>query len=152
VHRISRPREKTSLRGPVAENCEIKQAESRRCNSAEGKKNMTSNPVATLIIILSLAAAPALMVVVGAILAGPALWRAAMPATAVAREALIEGQVMEIDASAGKVTLKHGPIEKLGMEQGMTMVFMAQDSAMLEAIKAGDRVEFDADQINGQFT
>ena len=113
---------------------------------------MTSNPVATLIIILSLAAAPALMVVVGAILAGPALWRAAMPATAVAREALIEGQVMEIDASAGKVTLKHGPIEKLGMEQGMTMVFMAQDSAMLEAIKAGDRVEFDADQINGQFT
>jgi len=38
------------------------------------------------------------------------------------------------------------------MEQGMTMVFMAQDSAMLEAIKAGDRVEFDADQINGQFT
>ena len=113
---------------------------------------MSSNPVATLIIILSLAAAPALMVVVGAILAGPALWRAAMPATAVAREALIEGQVMEIDASAGKVTLKHGPIEKLGMEQGMTMVFMAQDSAMLEAIKAGDRVEFDADQINGQFT
>ena len=113
---------------------------------------MTSNPVATLIIILSLAAAPALMVVVGAILAGPALWRAAMPATAVAREALIEGQVMEIDASAGKVTLKHGPIEKLGMEQGMTMVFMAQDSAMLEAIKAGDRVEFDADQIDGEFT
>ena len=113
---------------------------------------MTSNPVATLIIILSLAAAPALMVVVGAILAGPALWRAAMPATAVAREALIEGQVMEIDASAGKITLKHGPIEKLGMEQGMTMVFKAQDSAMLESVKAGDRVEFDADQINGQFT
>ena len=124
----------------------------RQCTSTEGKKIMESNPVATLIIILSLAAAPALMVVVGAILAGPALWRAAMPATAVAREALIEGQVMEIDASAGKVTLKHGPIEKLGMEQGMTMVFMAQDSAMLEAIKAGDRVEFDADQINGQFT
>jgi Cu/Ag efflux protein CusF len=113
---------------------------------------MTSNPVATLIIILSLAAAPALMVVVGAILAGPALWRAAMPATAVAREALIEGRVMEIDASAGKITLKHGPIGKLGMEQGMTMVFKAQDSAMLEAVKAGDRVEFDADQINGQFT
>ena len=113
---------------------------------------MKSNPVATLIIILSLAAAPALMVVVGAILAGPALWRAAMPATAVAQEALIEGQVMKVDQSAGKITLKHGPIEKLGMDQGMTMVFKAQDSAMLEAIKAGDRVEFDADQINGQFT
>src|SRR5580704_12833203 len=116
---------------------------------------MTSNPVATLIIILSLAAAPALMVVVGTIAilaAGPALWRAAMPTAAVAQEALIEGQVMKIDASAGKITLKHGPIKKLGMEHGMTMVFKAQDPAMLKAVKAGDKVKFDADQVNGQFT
>jgi Cu(I)/Ag(I) efflux system protein CusF len=116
---------------------------------------MTSNPVATLIIILSLAAAPALMVVVGTIAilaAGPALWRAAMPAAAIAQEALIEGQVMKIDASAGKITLKHGPIKKLGMDQGMTMVFKAQDPAMLKAVKAGDKVKFDADQVNGQFT
>jgi Cu/Ag efflux protein CusF len=113
---------------------------------------MTSNPVATLIVILSLAAAPALMVVVGAILAGPALWRAAMPATAVAQEALIDGQVMKVDQSAGKITLKHGPIKKLGMDHGMTMVFKAQDAAMLKAVKAGDKVKFDADQINGEFT
>jgi Cu(I)/Ag(I) efflux system protein CusF len=116
---------------------------------------MTSNPVATLIIILSLAAAPALMVVVGTIAilaAGPALWRAAMPATAVAQEALIDGQVMKVDQSAGKITLKHGPIKKLGMEQGMTMVFKAQDAAMLKAVKAGDKVKFDAEQVNGQFT
>jgi Cu(I)/Ag(I) efflux system protein CusF len=116
---------------------------------------MTSNPVATLIIILSLAAAPALMVVVGTIAilgAGPALWRAVLPATAMAQEALIEGQVMKIDASGGKITLKHGPIKKLGMEQGMTMVFKAQDPAMLKAVKAGDKVKFDADQVNGQFT
>ena len=113
---------------------------------------MKSNPVATLIIILSLAAAPALMVVVGAILAGPALWRAAMPTTAVAQEALIDGQVMKVDQSAGKITLKHGPIQKLGMEHGMTMVFKAQDAAMLKAVKAGDKVKFDADQVNGQFT
>ena len=117
---------------------------------------MTSNPVGTLIIILSLAAAPALMVVVGTIAilggAGPALWRATMPAAAVAQEALIDGQVMKIDASAGKITLKHGPIKKLGMETGMTMVFKAQDPAMLKAVKAGDKVKFDADQVNGQFT
>lgn len=113
---------------------------------------MKNNAVATLIITLSLAAAPALMVVVGAILAGPALWRAAMPATAVAQEALIDGQVMKVDQSAGKITLKHGPIKKLGMEQGMTMVFKAQDAAMLKAVKAGDKVKFDADQVNGQFT
>jgi Cu(I)/Ag(I) efflux system protein CusF len=113
---------------------------------------MKNNAVATLIITLSLAAAPALMVVVGAILAGPALWRAAMPATAVAQEALIDGQVMKVDQSAGKITLKHGPIKKLGMDQGMTMVFKAQDAAMLKAVKAGDKVKFDADQVNGQFT
>ena len=113
---------------------------------------MKNNAVATLIITLSLAAAPALMVVVGAILAGPALWRAAMPATAVAQEALIDGQVMKVDQSAGKITLKHGPIKKLGMEQGMTMVFKAQDAAMLKAVKAGDKVKFDAEQVNGQFT
>ena len=113
---------------------------------------MKNNSVATLIITLSLAATPALMVVVGAILAGPALWRAAMPSTAVAQEALIDGQVMKVDQSAGKITLKHGPIKKLGMEQGMTMVFKAQDAAMLKAVKAGDKVKFDADQVNGQFT
>ena len=113
---------------------------------------MKNNSVATLIITLSLAATPALMVVVGAILAGPALWRAAMPSTAVAQEALIDGQVMKVDQSAGKITLKHGPIKKLGMEQGITMVFKAQDAAMLKAVKAGDKVKFDADQVNGQFT
>jgi Cu/Ag efflux protein CusF len=75
-----------------------------------------------------------------------------MPATAVAQEALIDGQVMKVDQSAGKITLKHGPIKKLGMEQGMTMVFKAQDAAMLKAVKAGDKVKFDAEQVNGQFT
>jgi Cu/Ag efflux protein CusF len=112
---------------------------------------MKSNPVATLIIILSLAAAPALMVVVGAILAGPALWRAAMPEAA-AQEALIDGQVMKIDQSGGKITIKHGPAPRLGMENGMTMVYKAQDPAMLKAIKAGNKIKFDAEQVNGQYT
>ena len=75
-----------------------------------------------------------------------------MPTTAVAQEALIDGQVMKVDQSAGKITLKHGPIQKLGMEHGMTMVFKAQDAGMLKAVKAGDKVKFDADQVNGQFT
>jgi Cu/Ag efflux protein CusF len=34
----------------------------------------------------------------------------------------------------------------------MTMVFRAQDPAMLKAVKAGDKVKFDAEKINGQFT
>src|ERR1700761_6859432 len=71
---------------------------------------------------------------------------------ALAQSSLIDGQVMKVDQSAGKITLKHGPIKKLGMDQGMTMVFKAQDPAMLKAVKTGDRVRFDADDVNGQLT
>jgi Cu(I)/Ag(I) efflux system protein CusF len=71
---------------------------------------------------------------------------------AFAQSALIDGQITKVDQSAGKITIKHGPITKLGMDQGMTMVFRAQDPAMLKAVKAGDRVKFDADDVNGQLT
>jgi len=78
-----------------------------------------------------------------------ALW--AIPQVAAA-QALIEGQITKVDPSAGKITIKHGPIKKLGMDEGMTMVFKAQDPAMLTAVKAGDKVRFDAEQVNGQLT
>jgi len=64
----------------------------------------------------------------------------------------IDGQVTKIDAPAGKITLKHGPIKKLDMDEPMTMVFRAADPAMLTAVKAGDTVKFEAEKINGQFT
>ena len=38
------------------------------------------------------------------------------------------------------------------MDQGMTMVYKAQDPAMLKVVKSGDKIKFDADQVNGQFT
>jgi Cu(I)/Ag(I) efflux system periplasmic protein CusF len=38
------------------------------------------------------------------------------------------------------------------MEDGMTIVYRVQDPAMLTMVKPGDKVKFDADQINGQFT
>jgi Cu/Ag efflux protein CusF len=65
---------------------------------------------------------------------------------------LIDGQVTKVDQSASKITIKHSPIKKLGMDQGMTMVYRAQDPAMLKAVKAGDKVKFDAEQVNGQST
>src|SRR6266498_4180654 len=70
----------------------------------------------------------------------------------VAHAPMVNGQVTKIDESAGKITLKHGPIKKLDMNEGMTMVFRVQDPAMLKQVKAGDKVKFDADRINGQFT
>lgn len=69
-----------------------------------------------------------------------------------AQSALVDGQVKKIDQSAGKITIKHGAIKKFDMEDGMTMVFRAQDPAMLKAVKAGDKVKFETDKINGQFT
>lgn len=70
----------------------------------------------------------------------------------VAQAPTVNGQVTKIDESAGKITLKHGPIKKLDMNEGMTMVFRVQDPVMLKQVKVGDKVRFDADRINGQFT
>ena len=71
---------------------------------------------------------------------------------AAAQAPIVNGQVTKIDESAGKITLKHGPIKKLDMNEAMTMVFRVQDPAMLKQVKVGDKVRFDADRINGQFT
>ena len=69
-----------------------------------------------------------------------------------ARAQMVQGTVTKLDESAGKITLKHGPIKKFEMDEGMTMVFRAQDPAMLKQVKVGDKVKFDADKIDGQFT
>jgi Cu/Ag efflux protein CusF len=72
---------------------------------------------------------------------------------AFAQEAMVRGEVRKIDDGAGKITLKHGPIKKLDMdENGMTMVFRVQDPAMLKQVKVGDKVQFEADRVNGQIT
>ncbi len=77
---------------------------------------------------------------------------AAAPIPAAASSHLVDGQVTKIDQSAGKITLKHGPIKKFDMDDGMTMVFRAQDPAMLKQVKVGDKIKFETDKVNGQFT
>lgn len=64
----------------------------------------------------------------------------------------VDGLVTKIDESAGKIIIKHGPLKKFDMDEGMTMVFRAADPAMLKAVKPGDKVRFVPDRINGQFT
>jgi Cu(I)/Ag(I) efflux system periplasmic protein CusF len=81
-----------------------------------------------------------------------ALSGAGLPKVTVAQSAMVNGQVTKIDASAGKITLKHGPIKKLEMDEPMTMVFKVQDPAMLKQVKAGDKVKFEADRVDGQIT
>jgi len=65
--------------------------------------------------------------------------------------AATEAEVRRVDKDAGKITLKHGEIKNLDMP-GMTMVFQVQDRALLEQVKAGDKVSFTADKINGAYT
>jgi len=77
---------------------------------------------------------------------------AAATATATATSLpMTDAEIRKIDLENKKVTLKHGEIKNLDMP-GMTMVFQVKDTAMLEKVKAGDKVKFTADKVNGAFT
>ncbi len=71
---------------------------------------------------------------------------------ALAQSSMVAGQVVKVDTSAKKITIKHGPIPQLHMDASMTMVYAAPDPNMLSAVKAGDKVNFQANQVNGQYT
>jgi Cu/Ag efflux protein CusF len=66
-------------------------------------------------------------------------------------DAMSDGEVRKVDKSAAKVTIKHGPLPKLGMG-AMTMVFRVADPAMLDKLKAGDKIRFQAESVNGALT
>jgi Cu/Ag efflux protein CusF len=53
-----------------------------------------------------------------------------------------------VDKEAKKITMKHGEIKNLDMP-GMTMVFQVKDPAMLDKVKAGDKVRFTAEKNGG---
>ncbi len=60
-------------------------------------------------------------------------------------------EVEKVDASVGKVTIKAGPIKKLDMD-AMSMGYRVSDPGMLKDVKVGDRITFDADQVDGNVT
>lgn len=68
------------------------------------------------------------------------------------QDEMVAGQVTKVDTSAQKITIKHGPLKKFDMDDGMTMVFRAQSPDMLKMVKPGDKVRFNPERINGQFT
>jgi Cu/Ag efflux protein CusF len=83
--------------------------------------------------------------------AQPAPARPAAQPAAAANLPTVSGTVEKVDAAQGKVTIDHGPIPNLNMD-AMTMVFRAQDPAVLKGVKAGDRIQFQADRVNGQIS
>jgi len=61
------------------------------------------------------------------------------------------GKVRKVNKEANKITLRHGEIKNLEMPP-MTMVFRVKDPAMLDMVKAGDKVQFTAENIGGALT
>jgi Cu(I)/Ag(I) efflux system periplasmic protein CusF len=84
----------------------------------------------------------------------PSLVAATSHATAAdshaAHHALTDGEIRRVDKEAKKLTIRHGPIVNLDMP-AMTMVFQVQDPAVLESVKAGDKIRFSADKIGGAY-
>lgn len=58
-------------------------------------------------------------------------------------QSLAEGEVRKVDKVAKKITLKHGPVPSIDMPP-MTMAFQVSDPEMLNKVKPGDKVRFDA--------
>jgi len=75
----------------------------------------------------------------------------AVTKTSSAAAALADGEVKKVDKDAGKMTIKHGPIQNLGMSN-MTMVFRVKEPAMLDQVKSGDKIRFAAEKVNGALT
>jgi Cu(I)/Ag(I) efflux system periplasmic protein CusF len=78
--------------------------------------------------------------VLAAVLAAPAL-----------AQALSDGEVRKVDKDAKKITIRHARLENLDMPP-MTMVFQVKDPAMLDQVKTGDKVKFQAEKVGGAFT
>ena len=65
---------------------------------------------------------------------------------------MTDAEVRKVDKDQRKITLRHGEIKSLDMP-AMTMVFSVRDAALLDQVKAGDKVRFRAvDEGGGKLT
>lgn len=77
-----------------------------------------------------------------------------MPAKAAASAVampLVQGEVRKVDLAKGLVVLRHGNIPNLAMPP-MTMGFDVVDKKMLDGLKVGDKVRFQAEMVKGKAT
>ena len=61
---------------------------------------------------------------------------------------MTDGEIRKIDKDTKKISIKHGEIKNLDMP-GMTMLFQVKDPALLDRVKAGDKVKFKAERAGG---
>lgn len=67
------------------------------------------------------------------------------PAAQSPTAAMTEGEIRKVDKEAKKLTIRHAEIRNLDMPP-MTMVFQVSDVALLDRLKAGDRILFSAEK------
>ena len=79
-----------------------------------------------------------------------ALWLGP-PAWADKHQTLTQGEVRKVDKGSRKITIQHEAIQNLEMP-AMTMAFAVKDTAMLHAVKRGDKVRFRAEKIGDAYT
>ena len=70
--------------------------------------------------------------------------------SAVSASHMAEGEIKKINRDNKKMTIKHGDIKSLDMP-GMTMVFQIRDNSILQTFKAGDKVKFVIEKLDGAF-
>ncbi|WP_157730715.1 copper-binding protein [Variovorax sp. HW608] len=61
-----------------------------------------------------------------------------------------DGVVRRIDRKHSKITLKNGPNVNLGTS-AMTREYLAADNKLLDSLKEGDKVRFNAEHSHGAF-
>ena len=88
-----------------------------------------------------------------AVLALAALAAGAIPMAAAQMKHQVHkgtGVVTNVDRSAGKVTLKHDPIQSLNWP-GMTMAFSVKDNALLDKLAKDKKIDFELVQDGRQY-
>ena len=58
---------------------------------------------------------------------------------------MADGEIRKVDKDTKKITIRHGEIKNLDMPS-MTMLFQVKDVAMLDMVKAGDKIKFKAEK------
>ena len=76
---------------------------------------------------------------------------ASASASAAAAMPLVNGEVRKLDPVTGLIVLRHGDIPNLAMP-AMTMGFEIADKKMLDGLKVGDKVRFQAEMVKGKAT
>jgi Cu(I)/Ag(I) efflux system periplasmic protein CusF len=68
-----------------------------------------------------------------------------------AQTSLSTGEVVKVDKDAARITLKHNGIKNLDVP-AMSLVFRVANAALLSNLAPGDRVRFQAERVDGQYT